>query len=616
MAGPAQGTLGYMSPEQARGEGSTDDEAKLRAIDVYGLGAILHALLTGAPPFKGAGPAETLEMIRSDQEAADPRQLAPEVPQGLAAVCLKALRKRAEKRFATVNEFRDAIEAALADCRAERSKDHEQDQFSTEAIAMPKPAPRREKPTTAFVALALLTTAATCGAICLGLMAARLSESNERLAFDKDRADREAERWRGLERAASQEGGRRVEEVKRLEQARDQDARTLKEANQREQAASAAVMTLQNGVDQAGRELMAKQGELKTMSSELGRRDAVVKSLRDDVGKADAELSKKRGDLKSLQSRLEGRNAIVMALEADVDRHGRELQARQDDLEAAKGNLETSRKDLATTRSRLEKAGRLSARLAWSRAQTLHAEKNDSLAMLWLAEGLRQVGPDDGELEAMLRSHLTVFSGQFPPTKPLFALEDAAAFMHFAWSDDQKTVVGFHNLAHVARLWDASTGKDITPKQFGVPLGEPHHNVPLAFSHDLMKVVIDCQKKEPGSEFNTKFRVPFALGLEGEANDPPLEMERGRQRDSSRRFQPEWQAVRDDEPRRRHGPTLGRREGQAARPPTEAAQPDDGSRFLSRRRVDARTPQPIWSSRLIIGFERDSGTSPRGRKFR
>ena len=73
---PTLGVLGtppYMSPEQAAGE----VESLGPATDVYGLGAILFALLTGEPPVPGTSTDEVLDMARRGA-IRSPRSLNPE----------------------------------------------------------------------------------------------------------------------------------------------------------------------------------------------------------------------------------------------------------------------------------------------------------------------------------------------------------------------------------------------------------------------------------------------------------------------------------------------------------------------------------------------------------
>ncbi len=99
-----------MSPEQAAGE----VESLGPATDVYGLGAILFALLTGEPPVEGRAIDEVLDRARRGA-IRSPRSLNPNIPRALEAVCLKALARKPEDRYPTARALADDVEHWLAD---------------------------------------------------------------------------------------------------------------------------------------------------------------------------------------------------------------------------------------------------------------------------------------------------------------------------------------------------------------------------------------------------------------------------------------------------------------------------------------------------------------------
>lgn len=88
----AGGTPGFMAPEQV-------DEsfgAVGPPTDVWGLGATLHTLLTGKPPFPPG--KENLERVLTDQFI-PPHELNPAIPMDLSAIVMKCLAKRPADRY-------------------------------------------------------------------------------------------------------------------------------------------------------------------------------------------------------------------------------------------------------------------------------------------------------------------------------------------------------------------------------------------------------------------------------------------------------------------------------------------------------------------------------------
>jgi len=101
--GVVLGTVGYMSPEQARGE--TADHRS----DIFSLGAVLYELLTGRRAFHGDTAVETLNAILKQE----PEEFAPElkVPPGLDRVVRHCLEKKREDRFQSARDVAFALEA-------------------------------------------------------------------------------------------------------------------------------------------------------------------------------------------------------------------------------------------------------------------------------------------------------------------------------------------------------------------------------------------------------------------------------------------------------------------------------------------------------------------------
>jgi eukaryotic-like serine/threonine-protein kinase len=108
-AGRILGTPAYVAPEQAQG-GQTDVQP---ASDQYSLGVVLYELLCGRPPF--CGPPSYVLFHTIHREPPSPLAVAPSIPRPVAAICLKALSKRPERRYGSCQKLADDLRGWLAD---------------------------------------------------------------------------------------------------------------------------------------------------------------------------------------------------------------------------------------------------------------------------------------------------------------------------------------------------------------------------------------------------------------------------------------------------------------------------------------------------------------------
>ncbi|HUO84993.1 MAG TPA: protein kinase, partial [Thermoanaerobaculia bacterium] len=99
---PGAGTIGYMAPEQLRGERAT------AASDLFSLGCMLFEMLTGERPFGRGTPLETIAAVL-ERETPLPSSFVADLPRELDRVIQRCLAKRPEQRFHSARELHGVL---------------------------------------------------------------------------------------------------------------------------------------------------------------------------------------------------------------------------------------------------------------------------------------------------------------------------------------------------------------------------------------------------------------------------------------------------------------------------------------------------------------------------
>jgi serine/threonine-protein kinase len=111
QTGVLLGSPQYMSPEQIAGQ-PIDHRA-----DIFALGLVLYEMLTGVKPFQGEDIPELMFKV-ANLSATPPSHLAPDLPPVIDFILARAMKKKADERYATAADMAKDLRDAMGEVRA------------------------------------------------------------------------------------------------------------------------------------------------------------------------------------------------------------------------------------------------------------------------------------------------------------------------------------------------------------------------------------------------------------------------------------------------------------------------------------------------------------------
>ncbi|HUR38318.1 MAG TPA: protein kinase [Planctomycetota bacterium] len=255
------GTPAYMSVEQATGERALDGRS-----DVASLGAVLYELLTDRQPYVGRSPVDVALAVLN-QTPPRPRELVPELPAAVEAICLKAMSKLREDRYQTAKALAEDLQRFL---EGEAVHARPQGKISATVRRLGK----NKTSTLAIVAAAAL--------LCLAGMAVLAAQRDSRLAallLEARTREAAGQLWEALRiyeeiPAARTDAERLREDLRRREAA----------AKQQQDRENAAVVLAQIGGDPSAAERVAIATRALEICSDFEQAYVIRALARQDLG--------------------------------------------------------------------------------------------------------------------------------------------------------------------------------------------------------------------------------------------------------------------------------------------------------------------------------------------
>ncbi|OYD07565.1 protein kinase domain-containing protein [Paludifilum halophilum] len=106
QTGSVMGSVHYFSPEQAQGHEIGQGS------DIYSMGIVLYEMVTGRLPFDGEE-AVAIALKHLKESVPDPREINPDIPEGICQIIFRAMEKDVHRRFHSVREMKEALSGVL-----------------------------------------------------------------------------------------------------------------------------------------------------------------------------------------------------------------------------------------------------------------------------------------------------------------------------------------------------------------------------------------------------------------------------------------------------------------------------------------------------------------------